>query len=676
MLINIDWLMEFVDIDLSPKTLADLLTNAGHESDVVPDENVLDVEITPNRPDCMSHFGIAREISVLTDKPLKMPVFTVKEIKEKAGDSISLEILNPAECPRYACRIVKNVEITPSPSWMAERLESVGIRSINNVVDISNYVLMELGHPLHIFDLDKLKDSKISVRLAKKDETFTTLDDIERKLNNAHLLICDGKRPVALAGVMGGLNSEVTVGTKNLLIESAYFDPVIIRKGSKLLGLSSESSKRFERGTDVEGLIFALDRTASMLNDITGGDVLSNIVDQYPGTKQVKTFSFNLNSVSEQVGIHFNRSFAEKTLTGLEVDFKNREDKFTCTSPTFRHDLNREEDVTEELARIYGYEKIDNDFSFSGFLTDYQKDPQYDIEILKQWFSGIGFQEIFTNSLISGKFASLFSTHAIINVKNPLSSDLSIMRNSLFPGLLNAASYNMRRGSRDLSLYEFGTVFHRDKQENICESYEFSGIICGEKSPNQWRTNSIENDYFTLKGYAEGLASFLKLENIEFQNTKNDDTFFPGQILKTSDSDEIIKFGYISGSIVQEFDIDIPIIGFSVDLEAVRNYITRFYQYEAISPFPGIERDLSTLMNKKITVGEVKNVMINKGTELLENIALYDIYEGKQVGENNKSVTFKLKFRDREKTLIDEDVDKIMASIISELLNKLDVKLR
>ena len=619
---------------------------------------------------------IAREISVLTDKPLKRPAFKVKEIMDRSEDSINLEILNPVECPRYACRIVKNVKIAPSPSWMAKRLESVGIRSINNVVDISNYVLMELGHPLHIFDLDQLKDSKISVRLAKKDETFTTLDDIERKLTNEHLLICDGKRPVALAGIMGGLNSEVTVETKNLLIESAYFDPVIIRKGSKLLGLSSESSKRFERGTDVEGLIFALDRTAFLLNDLTGGDILSNIVDQYPGIKKDKSFSFNLNSVSEQVGIHFDRSFAEKILTGLEVDFKNTKDKFTCTSPTFRHDLEREEDITEELARIYGYEKIDNDLLFSGFLTNDQEDPQYDIEKLKQWFSGIGFQEIVTNSLISEKLASLFFMNGSVNVKNPLSSDLSTMRNSLFPGLLNTVSYNSRRGAQNLSLYEFGTVFNRDKQNNICESLEFSGIICGEKSTNQWRTNSVENDYFTMKGYAEGLTSFLKLDNIEFQNTKNDDKFFPGQILKTSDWEEIARFGYISGSISQEFDIDIPVIGFSVHLDTVRHYITRFYQYEAMSPYPGIERDLSTLMNKKITVGEVKNVMIENGTELLENIALYDIYEGKQVEEGNKSVTFKLKFRDRKKTLIDEDVDKIMDNIISELLNKLDVKLR
>ncbi|MFQ6673736.1 MAG: phenylalanine--tRNA ligase subunit beta, partial [Fidelibacterota bacterium] len=321
MIASIEWLKDYVDITLSPEDLADLLTNAGLESVAEAGGKSLHIEIMPNRPDCMSHVGVAREIALLTGGDLRPPQVHLKETDERADQAITVEIVNPDECPRYACRVVKNVTVGPSPEWMAERLEATGLRSINNVVDISNYVLMELGHPLHIFDLSKVEGGKIVVRTVGEGESLKTLDGELRRLNARHLLICDARKAVALAGIMGGENSEVSERTTDVLVESAYFDPVTIRKGAKALGLSTEASRRFERGTDYEGLITALDRIAALLTELAGGDVLKGIVDQYPRKMVPQNIRFRPDAASAVAGVTFQEDFIEKTFKGLQISF-------------------------------------------------------------------------------------------------------------------------------------------------------------------------------------------------------------------------------------------------------------------------------------------------------------------------------------------------------------------
>lgn len=459
MIVAIDWLKDYVNIDISPEVLADLLTNAGHESDVIRDGRALDIELTPNRPDCMSHLGVAREIAVIAGKTLKPPQFALNESSQKARDAISLEILDQKECPRYACRVVKNVTVGTSPKWMVERLEIAGIRSINNIVDVSNYVLLELGHPLHTFDLQLITDAKIIVRLAKTGETINTLDGEERKLTTDHLLICDGEKPVGLAGIMGGENSEVSSSTKDVLVESAYFAPVTVRKGAKALGLTTEASRRFERGTDYEGLITALDRAASLLAEIAGGEISEGIVDAYPEKIKPSPIRFRTAISSATTGVSFEESFVERTFDALGIVCSKTDDGFDCVPPSFRPDLEREIDLTEELARIYGFSRIESDFDYAGYLSNVTWDSADYIREMKQFFVGLGFSEVSTNSLIRKSEASHFSEGDGMKLQNPISRDMAILRTSLFPGLLKAVSHNLKRGESDLALFEHGVVF-------------------------------------------------------------------------------------------------------------------------------------------------------------------------------------------------------------------------
>lgn len=679
MIVSVQWLKELVDISISPGKLADLLTNAGLESDVIFNGRALDIEITPNRPDCMSHVGVAREIAVLTGQKMRYPQIHLKETTDSARDAITVRIENPRECPRYACRVVRNVTVGSSPVWMTQRLEITGLRGITNVVDISNYVLLELGHPLHAFDLDRIGGREIVVRMARTGESLTTLDGEDRKLKPEHLLICDAKNPIALAGIMGGENSEVSGKTTNVLIESAYFDPVTVRKGARALGISTEASKRFERGMDYEGLLEALDRAASLLAEFTGGEILKGVVDEYPKKLRPAQIHFSTDLASSVAGEKFSDDFVENTFKGLEITFSKVPDGYDCIAPTFRPDLERPIDLTEELARIHGYGKVRPDFSYHGWLPAGAVDPLEDLIKLKRFFAGLGFNEALSNSLLSPAETKYFAPERAVTLQNPLSKDMSVLRTSLFPGLLKSVNYNHKRGEYNLALFEYGDVFlaSQARKTGCDETDEFSGVICGDKSPKQWKDDAPrKNDFFTLKGYMESLARFLKIRDRSFSSLNNPKAFSLGQSLTTVDGQLIGEFGLFPPSVLKTFDIDIDVFGFTLNLSNVRQFLSQPVSHTAISPYPGVSRDLSFIVSQSTSAGDVEKLMKEFGGSLLKKISLYDFYEGDQVGKGYKSITFSLFFQEGNRTLTDQEVDDVVSTIISEASKNLNAKLR
>lgn len=678
MIVSIELLREFVDIAVPADELADLLTNLGLESDVIFEGKALDIEITPNRPDCMSHVGVAREIAVLTGSKLTYPEIGLKESTQSVLDLIDVEIEDPEKCPRYACRVVKNVTVVATPSWMKNRLETVGLRSINSVVDVSNYVLMELGHPLHTFDLERIAGGKIVVRSAKKGETLRTLDGEDRTLDEGHLLICDAESPVALAGIMGGENSEVSETTRDVLIESAYFDPITIRKGSKSLGLRTEASKRFERGADYEGVVRALDRTALLIAEIAGGEILNDVVDRYPSPIEPCTIQFETARASRLTGIDFDPEFIRKTFRGLEISFSETADGYECRIPTFRPDITRAVDLTEELSRIYGYDRIKSDLSYDGWLGANIGDPLADVVKLKQFFAGLGFNETVTNSLLSPREANLFAPESAVKLQNPLSREMSVLRASLFPGLLASVAFNLKRGEQNLAFFEYGDTFVTDESSatGCLEQETFSGVICGLKNPKQWREGPHQHDFFALKGYMKSLCKFLKINNYQFVPLVDDTRFALGQALTSADGESICEFGMFPKSPLRSYDIDIDVFGFDLNLERVRELLARPVTHTRISPYPGISRDLSFIVQEAVSAGNIESLMKKWGSDVLKKVSLYDLYEGEQVDEGCKSLTFNLFFQRADRTLTDKEVDKVISTIISKASRHLNAKLR
>ena len=676
MIISIEWLRSLVDFDLNSQDLADLLTAGGTEAEP-GGESIIKLDLTPNRPDCMSHLGVAREVSVLSGSKLKRPEINLSESDTKVDDSFSIEIANDNECPRYAARIVRNLKVGPSPDWMSSRLEAVGIRSINNVVDVANYVLMELGHPLHTFDLNLLQGNKIVVRLANDGEKIVTLDDEERTMNKNHLLICDGEKPVALAGIMGCANSEVTESTTDILIESAYFDPITIRRGSKSLDLTTEASKRFERGTDFEGLITALDRTAELLSECAGGDIDCGILDAYPNEILNEEITLQADKASELIGCEIDQKFIEKTFAGLEISCKKTKNGFTALPPTFRPDLKREIDLIEELARVYGYNDIPSDYLFDGNISQLNEDPLKHVINLKRFLAGIGFNEISSNSLMNSKRAAIFSEGNFLEVQKPLSNEMSSLRPSLLPGLLRSIKYNLNRSEPNLALFEHGIVFTANPKAELGreEGEQLFGVVCGQRNPQGWRSGDEPYDLYYLKGVMVSLADFINVTLSDISETKHS-TYFDNEQIASVNDNVMAHIGAIHNDQLKVYDIDVPLFGFSINIDFITSAMVETSRYQQVPQFPAIVRDFTFSVANEIQVGEIEKLLRKKGTELLKKVELVDLYAGKQISSDKKSISFRLKFESNDRTLTDAEIDKISESIIQVTENKLGAKLR
>ncbi|MFA7710027.1 MAG: phenylalanine--tRNA ligase subunit beta [Candidatus Neomarinimicrobiota bacterium] len=650
--------------------LADYLSGNGRS---------LEIDLTPNRPDCTSHIGVAREIALMTGNELHKPDNNLSESESATSAYISVGIEDQIGCPRYAARLVQGVKIGPSPDWLVKALASIGQRSINNVVDAANYVLMETGHPLHTFDYANLKGQKIVVRRAKAGEKVVTLDGIERELSDDILLICDGERPVAIAGIMGLANSEIEKDTRDVLIESAYFNPRIIRRGSRYLGLQTEASYRFERGADYEGAIYALERGAELIAEVAGGRVCRGVVDEYPKPIESPKIVLRYERTNRLIGMKFEPEWVKKVLVGLGCDILNSNaQEVAVRVPSWRPDLEREIDLIEEVVRIYGMSRVPSTKTLQ-MIPNMSTDDRYDrIEKLRSFMATCGYSELYCNSLVSARATEFgFEPVKPVKLRNPLSQDMTFLRTSLIPGMIAAIKHNFNRRRFDLRLFELGHVqaYAPEEETQARESLRLGALLTGYFDEPNWAYPRRKTNSFILKGLADTLAHEFGVCNLNYSKAEN---LFFKRLVKISAGKKVLGyFGELAPDYLgKDWDIEEPVFGMELDADFLLKQVNLAKIYKEPPVFPSTERDLSIVVKCEILVGDIMKKIRQNGGDLLREIRFYDLYLGKNVDKNEKSLTFNLLFQADDRTLTDAEVDQIMATIHSNLSRELNARLR
>jgi len=641
---------------------------------ISPFLETLEMDITPNRPDAMSHLGIAREIATKCSRTLTSISFN--ETKSISDVTIDITLKNDKGCPRYIAGIMNNIKMRTSPSWMADSLNSAGMRPINILVDISNYVLLEMGHPTHIFDLKYFPDHNVTVRNANAGENITTLDGQECKLIKDHLLITNGKDPVALAGIMGGEKSAVSDETQSVLIESAYFDPVTIRKGAKYLGMTTESSKRFERGADPNGCVTAFWRIVDLVKELCGGELASEMTDAYPQKIPQPNIQLDPQRVNQLSGIKIPNEFSQTTLDKLGVEMKSYEEEtWECIPPSFRPDLTRDIDLIEEIIRVYGYEKIPSGTLFSGLLNVEVQDPHRESKKLQNILKGLGYNQCYSNSLQS-EIISRCNGNSV-NVINPQSDKMTHLRTSLIPGLIEALNYNINNDRKDIQLFEMGNV-HIEKgkarEEHMVVSGILYGLVCPETIHEQGKMKN--HSIFIVKGHMEALMTSLVQGNIKIKS-ENNSLFTLGFSINHKKT-MLGKFGKISDSFIKnEINSDIQeVYGFELITDHLLKYMKENTLYTPVSKYPKIERELNFILSNTLDSGEIMTCIKNSGKGLIKRINPVNLYRHDSLGNDKKSIVFKMIFQSESKTLEDREVNSIIDEIIEKVTLKFKAELR
>ncbi len=672
MKVSIDWLKEYVDIDLPVDKLADILTHIGfnlEEKITLGDDTVLDLEVTSNRPDCLCHIGIAREIAVALEKKLKLPDTKLSDSDEfPVEDIASVEVLSPGLCPRYIARIIKNVQVGPSPRWMVKRLESMGLRSVNNIVDITNYLLFEYSQPLHAFDLDKLSERKIIVREAQENEPFVAIDHTEHKLNRDNLVIADALKPVALAGVMGGLNTEVSASTKNILLESAQFDPLSIRRTARKLNLHSESSFRFERKVDPVNVDTASARAAGLICELAGGTLASGSIDLWQEKWKPAKITFRLRRIREIMGIDIAPSICEKIfkLLGLTIQSKN-ENEFVLLSPSHRADLSREIDLIEEVGRIVGFDKVPivNRISISANpVSSAEKITRTAQQILNH----CGFYEIITSSLVEYDQANLFTDidrSEILRISDSRKLANDSLRSSLLPSLLATRKLNRDAGNARSDLYEIARVYHSSKGNTPATEHKSLSLL------------SSVGDMRAIKGAFELIEKNLNLPvKIKFQAQ-------PMEWFLTDRSAKILLgerelgiAGVINQKLQKTFDLKDAIAVAEINLDTILSLKLDPPLVKPLPKFPAIKRDFSFILDEDISWQEIENLVIKLKIPDMEKVVFGEDFRGRQIPGGKKSLFFTVIFRNPGRSLTHEEVDLHQTAIIDTLAKLHHAELR
>ena len=683
MLVSYDWLKEFVEIPVGPELLAEKLTMAGFEVEgleQVDGDTVFEVNITPNRPDCLSTLGIAREVSAIFRLPMKLPDHQLKS-KQPVSD-FTIQIINPELCNRYTGRFIEDVTIAESPDWMKSRLERCGIRSINNIVDITNYVLLEFGHPLHAFDADMLDEKTIKVQTAGKGQKIVTLDETERELPEDVLLIWDSKRPVAIAGVMGGLNTEVTEKTHNVFLESAHFTPFSIRRTSKTLSLVSESSYRFERGVDIVFLEHALNRAALLIQDIAGGKV-HEIIDAYPVRYKAQPVEVMFSRINSLLGTNLSDDEMIGIMSRLGIPSEIQGGKCITYPPSNRRDLQRNTDIAEEIARIYGYENIPTTTPKSPLSSgEVKKRPLY-MQKIRHAMRKSGFLEVINYSFMN--MESLDNLHITDNdtrrqavpLSNPLSQDSCLMRTTLLPTLIENLKYNAGRGNKNIRLFEMAKVFEHTGDDLPSEDFRLGGIFYEENLPALWKDEA--EGFFIVKGALEALFEELKINGCEFSLT--DEPF-----LHTGKAADIIianeKVGYagvLIPEIVETFQLKKrkpEVIVFEIRVDKLLTFVSQLFDYHTLPKYPFVERDIAIVLDESVPSVEIQKIILSYPSELIEEVSLFDFYKGSHIPAGKKSLAFNIIYRSKEKTLTDEEVEDMHSKLVRYILEKTGGSLR
>ncbi len=628
-----------------------------------PRDTVFKLEITHNRGDCLGHIGVARELAAGFNRKLKYPQFQLEEATTMANSVATVEIVDENMCPRYCARVFIGVSIRPSPRWLQKRLLAIGLRPINNIVDVTNYVMMEFGHPLHAFDLDMIKGHRIVVRAADDGEEFITLDERPHILTKEDLLICDAERGVALAGVMGGLNSEISVNTKNVLLECAYFDPIFIRKTAKRMGFSTDSSYRFERGVDANGIPRVIDRAAHFIKETAGGDVLKGIVDNYPKVINSPAINLRPEKVNDLLGGDIPGSAMIEYLERLEMNISELSDSILVNPPTFRPDIVSEVDIIEEIARIDGYANIEP-ATHSPVALEVMPLMEEDFDMtIRQALVAEGLQEVSTHSMRHSRTTGILEAEPV-SIRNPLSADFANLRSDLLAPLLEVTAHNLNHGADSVRIFESGHIF-RKSGEQVIESKQVAGIITGLAERIHWSKQPILVDAFVMKGIVENLLESISLDNYRFSLYLKEGVFRDTISVRISGDDiQAGIFGRFDEAITIKYDIEQPVYFFAFDYDVLLKNRRLEKKFHDFSRFPSVKRDLSFVFDEAITADNIVNSVRSRGGGYLKQIEFFDLYRGKQLGTGKKSISISLRFQADDRTLTDEETDDLIKEII------------
>ena len=674
------WLKEYIDVKLKPKELAEKLTMAGLEIEAVSQadgEWVFEAEVTTNRPDWLNIIGIAREVAAITDEKMAATkagqhssASTGRAAQPKSAANCIIQVLDKQSCPRYTGRIITGVKVAPSPEWLIKRLKSIGVRSVNNIVDITNFVLFETGQPLHAFDFDKLSGGRIIVRRAKGNEQIVTIDGVTRKLDLSMLVIADENAPVAIAGIMGGKGTEVTESTKTILLESAYFDPAITRKVSRCLGLGSDSSYRFERGVDLAGVKTASDRASALIAAIAGG-LTGKIIDIGKKSITQANVLVNFQKVNDVLGTNVPTKEISRILKALGLKSgKTSKAGAVFTIPSWRRDLKKEEDLIEEIIRIYGYDKICTDSVFIPMQPDLAR-------IISDTLVSFGLNEAITYSLVDKVLDDIFQPAplvAAIKIKNPLSSDFAVLRRNIIAGILNAAKWNLNRNINDIKLFEIGPVYHSEKLDKQEENHI---VIClsGTRRDN-WQDGVNPVDFYYLKGITDSLFKKLGVSNYDIK---------PGQsgIFQAEQSAEIMIKGEPAGflgkvekGLLKKIDIDKDCFICQINMDILAKHVELKKRFTALPKFPVVYRDISTLVKHGTESAAIIKLITETAGDIIKEVKLLDVYKGQQIPRGHRSLIYRLTYQSFDKTLTDKEVEIVHSGIISALKEQLGVGTR
>ena len=687
MFISYHWLKELTDTNFSAQEVKERLTMVGLAIDAVEShgqDSVLDVEIPSNRPDCLSHVGIARELTVIEQKQLRLPEGKPPRCEGRSASLTSVEIKDPDLCPRYAARLVRGVKIGPSPDWLAKRLETIGQRPINNVADITNYVLHELGQPLHAFDFEKLGGLRIVVRRAKPGEKLTTLDGVERTLTGDMLVIADAEKAVALAGIMGGEDSEISTQTTDVLIESAYFDPHSVRQTARQLGMDTEASRRFERGADIEGVLRAQQRCIELICELAGGFATDDAFDVYPKPFQQRVVNLRPERVKELTSLSVETGKINQILTGLGFEMDGESDGQTIFNvPSWRIDVEQEEDLVEEVARHTGYDQIPSELPPANVAGEYQPGEMQQ-RSLRRALNAFGFDEAINFSFIQQEdrfelIPSLAWQEGLQpQLANPIIEDASSMRSTLLPGLLNSLRHNLNHGIRDVRLFEIGRIFSRSTPGELPqEPLALALVAMGGALEENRAQAERELDFFDVKGALETAVDWMNLSPLEFR-PESIRHLREGQSarINLADGTEVGSIGRLAESVAASYKFRQPVYVVELDLSALLSGPVKVIQYSPLPRYPSVVRDLSLLVNRNVTLEEIRRAAAQQSVADCRSIKLVGTFEGGNIPSSKRSVTLRLEYRSDEGTLRDEEVEERHTRLTSSLLERFSAEQR
>jgi len=685
------WLKDHVDLRISAQKLIHRLTMAGLEVEDVMDcdgDPVMEINVTPNRGDCLSILGIAREVSALTGQALRQPAPKSRKkpaAYEKTNEyPFDVAIKNITLVPRYMAQIIADVKIEVSPSWMVRRLELMGLRSINNVVDATNYVLLEYGQPLHAFDYHLLKGNFLQARPAKRDEVIRTLDGVDRSLMSHDIVIADHDKAVALGGIMGGENTEITSNTRCIVIESAFFDPVAIRKTSRRLGLSTDSSYRFERCVDINGVATALKRVSLLICELTGGRLIRQPMDIYPKKKKPLAISLSPSQINSFLGTSLSDASIKKSLRSLRFSIsETSKHQWNVTVPSYRADVTRDVDLIEEVARFHDYETIPATQPIE--LTEkMERSERVEIALrdqVRDMLSASGFFEAIHFSFCSKKDLQALSPDFFeksVSLQNPLAEEYECLRSSLLPSLIRNALYHQNRQLETVRIFELRPVFEK-RTKGYGENMKLGGVMYGLRPNFHWESGRQTVDFYDVKGVVEKIGVFLGIQNIQWRGSQTNDYPFlhPGQSCLVGIHNQIIGYlGALHPSCVSAFDLKQEIFVFELSWDLLLQGCRSDKQYREVSKFPFIHRDLALLVDDSISAAQIEGVIKKGGADLIQEVYPFDLYRGPSIPSGKKSLGYSLKFGSRERTLMEEEVNHVYEAIVRDLNNTLQITIR